>query len=143
MWAEKEQGHRWDDDREKEVFEEIRVRISGDHDSYPRRCTFSKVSEVEASPGQIMLPGVRVNFSKLSGRTYIRVLGKTGFSSLLKIASIQISDSNCLFRLPQHDIAHIATNAKCARIYTIRELSGTFRPIQYVRYDLDRENAAS
>ena len=58
------------------MFEETRIRVAGSHDGYPRRATFGVVQEPQASPGQIMWPGVTVHFSQLSNRTYIRTLGK-------------------------------------------------------------------
>lgn len=75
-WSETEQGRPWDVTREKQVFEEIRIRVAGSHDGYPRRATFGEVSDATASPGQIMVPGVTLNFYTLSNRTYIRILGK-------------------------------------------------------------------
>ena len=57
------------------MFEEIRIRVAGSHDGYPRRATFGEVKDASASPGQIMLPGVTLNFTTLSNRTYVRVLG--------------------------------------------------------------------
>ena len=75
IWAEKEQGRGWDDAKEKAVFVDKRFRVSGDHNGLTRQATFDCVEDPEASPGQVMLPAVQVNFSALSNRTYIRVLG--------------------------------------------------------------------
>ena len=76
-WSEADQGRPWDVTREKAIFEEVRIRVAGSHDGYPRRATFGEVKDASASPGQIMLPGVTLNFTTLSNRTYVRILGES------------------------------------------------------------------
>ena len=74
-WAEIEQGRDWNEEREKAVFVDQRCRMAGDHNGLTRQATFDVVTDPEASPGQIMLPAVKVNFNELSNRTFVRVLG--------------------------------------------------------------------
>ena len=58
------------------MFQPQRMRVSGDHDGYTRVATFDHANDATASPGQIMVPATKVNFSNLTNRTYIRILGK-------------------------------------------------------------------
>ena len=57
------------------MFEPVRLRCAGDHDSYTRVMTVANVTDAECSPGMIMVPGTRLHLSKLTCRTLIRILG--------------------------------------------------------------------
>ena len=76
IWAETESGRQWNSEREKEVFEPVRVRTAGHHDSYTRTVTIASYPDAACSPGLIMIPAVRIRFTSLSNRTMIRILGK-------------------------------------------------------------------
>ena len=66
----------WTVPDEEVVFEDVRVVVSGDHDSYTRRVMIVNVDEIESSPGHILLPGVKMNLGRLRNRTYLILLGE-------------------------------------------------------------------
>ena len=69
-------GRPWSLPSEQRVFEDVRVVISGDHDTYTRRVLVVGVDDVECSPGHILLPAVRINIGRLRNRTFIILIGK-------------------------------------------------------------------
>ena len=75
-WNEQEKcGRTWTKSDYDAIFEPIRVRVSGSHDSYTRRVLIDDIDDVECSPGEIVLPAVRLDLGQLQTKTYINLLG--------------------------------------------------------------------
>lgn len=140
QWSETEQGRPWDVSREKQVFQDTRIRIAGCYDGYPRRATFGTVEEPDASPGQIMWPGVTLQFSTLSNRTYLRILGNFNSSTFPDWTTLIYGT---LFRLPWTHCVDISTRTHLKGVHAKRSLFGSFCQLQFVCYDMGGTHVSS
>ena len=68
-------GRDWTVPDEETIFEDVRVRMGGEHDSYTRRVIIGPQKDPECSPGMVMVPGVRVNIGRMRNRTLVTLLG--------------------------------------------------------------------
>ena len=62
---------------EKRLIAQIKVQMSGDHDSYPRHVVAESCRQKEQSPGHIVHPAVMLHVNRMKKGTLLYLLGKT------------------------------------------------------------------
>ena len=75
QYCEEENGQGWNDAKADRLFGRVWVKVSGDHDSLPRRNVVVEEAKNRFSPGHIVRPGVIIYFGRMSCGGFIKFVG--------------------------------------------------------------------